>query len=325
MKRKTLLMQVAFIIGIFIFVFSTKVFALSIPMSISKTSANVGDSFSITISGINGRVDVSASGPITLNEKGSMWIDGSKTISGKCTGAGTGKVSVSPHSDKSVTTTSAEADFVTGSNSKSITITEKVQATPAKEETKATPTQAPTTKKTTTTTTTKTTTKTNNNEETKTVEEPVKEDNFYISSITIKGITDQDEKLDIKLSPEFNKDTFEYTCNVPSNVQKLDIKPDAGDYTNSVMITGANELVEGENKVTLLLGAEDHESKQYIIKVIKEAKQEEDKQEEVVETKEDKPIMVSMPLLNFILLQVGIILIEIGIIALVIRLRNKNK
>lgn len=317
-QKNIILITIFTILGILI---NTNVHAAGIGMSINKSSAYVGDTFSVTISGINGKVTISGNSNISLSTSGTQWIEGSMTITGTTKSVGTGTITVKPID---ASTTGADPQEVTTSVSKSITIKEKEipQTT-----TPTTPNTTTTTKKPTTTTTTKVETKTEEN----------KEDNFYISSITLKGIKENEEQIDIALSPEFNKDTYEYTCNIASDIQKIDLQKDAGEYTNSVIVTGLDELKEGENIIKLVLSAEDHESKTYTIKVIKEKQEivetaaniEEDKQETEASQEEKKAIMVSMPLWVFIVMQIIIIVIEVLIIYLVpwknlFKIKNKN-
>lgn len=277
---------------------NTTSYAASMNMSISKTSGYVGDTFTVTISGVNGKVSVSGNSNISLDKTGSQWVDGSLTITGTAKSLGTGTITVTPID---VTTTAAEPEEVTASASRSITIKEKEVEQPT------------TTSKPATNNTNKPTTKT----DTKTEEK--KEDNFYISNITLKGVKENGEQVDIALSPAFNKDTYEYTCNIASDIQKIDLQKDAGEYTNSVIVTGLEELKEGENIIKLQLSAEDHEAKIYTIKIIKEkqeiietvAEVEENKEGEK-EEKETK--MISMPVWAFITMQIGIVVVEILII-----------
>lgn len=317
-QKNIILITIFTILGILI---NTNVHAAGIGMSINKSSAYVGDTFSVTISGINGKVTISGNSNISLSTSGTQWIEGSMTITGTTKSVGTGTITVKPID---ASTTGADPQEVTTSVSKSITIKEKEipQTT-----TPTTPNTTTTTKKPTTITTTKVETKT----------EEKKEDNFYIFSITLKGIKENGEQIDINLSPEFNKDTYEYTCNIASDIQKIDLQKDAGEYTNSVIVTGLDELKEGENIIKLVLSAEEHESKTYTIKVIKEKQEivetvaniEENKQETEVTQEEKKTIMVSMPLWVFIVMQIIIIVIEVLIIYLVpwknlFKIKNKN-
>lgn len=306
----------------------TNSYAATMNMSISKTSGYVGDTFTVTISGINGKVTISSNSNVTLNKSGSQWVDGSLTITGTAKTVGTGKITVTP---VDVTTTAAEPEEVTTSASRTISIKEKeVTQTPA-----TPPATTTTTKKPTTTTKPATTTKT----ETKAEEK--KEDNFYISSVTLKGIKENEEQVDIALSPQFNKDTYEYTCNVTSDIKKIELQKDAGEFTNSVIVTGLEELKEGENIITLQLSAENYKAKTYTIKVIKEKQEieetvdtvaqiEENNKEKIkTETEEQKTKMISMPFWVFIVMQISIIIVEVLVIRFIpwknlFKFKNKN-
>lgn len=289
----------------------TNIYAAGIGMSINKSSAYVGDTFSITISGINGKVSISGNSNVSLSESGTKWVEGSMTITGTAKSVGTGTITVTP---LDASTTGADPVEVTAATSKSITIKEK-EAEPQPQ-----PTQTPSTTTKNTTSNTKTTTKA----ETKTAEtKKQQEDDFYIFSITLKGIKEDGEQINLELSPEFNKDTYEYTCNIASDIQKIDLQKDAGDYTDSVIVTGLDELAEGENIIKLLLAAEDHESKTYTIKVIKEESKEAiadvPNQEENINNNKEKTEakMISMPLYVFIIMQIIIVAIEIIVICFI--------
>lgn len=296
---------------------------VSLSVSPSTKEIEPGKSVNITVkvSGGAGQIALSASNG-TLS-KSSLWLDNSsETIT--CTAGSTNGATISITAKGTIGDYETEED-VTKSASTSIKIKKKEEVA----QTPTTPSNntTTTTKKPTTTTTTKVETKT----------ETKKEDNFYVSSITLKGIKENSEQTDISLSPSFNKDTYEYTCNITSDIQKIDLQKDAGEYTNSVIVTGLDDLKEGENIIKLVLSAEDHESKTYTIKVIKEKQKivetvaniEEDKQETEVPQEEKKEIMVSMPLWVFIVMQIIIIVIEVLIIYLVpwknlFKIRNKN-
>lgn len=298
----------AIILTILVIGIHTNIYAAGIGMSINKSSAYVGDTFSVTISGINGKVSISGNSNVSLSTSGTKWVEGSMTITGTAKSVGTGTITITPID---ASTTGADPVEVTKAVSKSITIKEK------EAELQPQPTQTPSTTTKNTTSNAKTTTKT----ETKRAEtEKQQEDDFYISDITLKGIKENGEQVEIELSPEFNKDTYEYTCNITSDIQKIDLQKDAGDYTDSVIVTGLDELAEGENIIKLLLSAEDHESKTYTIKVIKEESKESiadvSEQEENINRNKEKAEtkMISMPVYAFIIMQIIIIAIEIIVI-----------
>lgn len=293
MKKSSKLKFVLFFILtvlLFSIFLNTNIYAASIVMSISKNTAYVGDTFIVTISGINGKVNISSNSNISIDKSGSQWVDGSLIINGTAKSVGTGTITVTP---VDVTTTAAEPEVVTASASRSITITEKKAVTTTK---------APATKKPTTSTP-------------KPKPTPV-EDNYYIAELTVKGVKGDGEAIDIPLSPEFNKDVFEYTCNVSSDIQRIGIDKNAGKYTDSIVIEGLEELKPGENIISLTLKAEDHEPKTYTIKVTKEAETFVDEtvaeptDEPKVENKKDTS-MITMPVWSFVLLQVIIIVIEV--------------
>lgn len=287
---------------------NTNVYATGIGMSINKSSAYVGDTFSVTISGINGKVNISGNSNISLSTSGTKWVEGSMTITGTAKSVGTGVITITPID---VSTTGADPQEVTTSSSKSIIIKEKEKPQPTM------PTSPSNNISTTKKNTTKQTTKTDTKKENK------KEDNFYISNISLKGFKENGEQLDVALSPAFDKNIYEYTCNITSDIQKIDLQKDAGEYTNSVIVTGLDELKEGENIITLQLSAENYQAKTYTIKVIKDKKEE--IQEVVTEVQQENENidnnnekagtqMISMPLWVFILMQVLIIVVEIIII-----------
>lgn len=287
---------------------NTNVYATGIGMSINKSSAYVGDTFSVTISGINGKVNISGNSNISLSTSGTKWVEGSMTITGTAKSVGTGVITITPID---VSTTGADPQEVTTSSSKSIIIKEKEKPQPTK------PTSPSNNISTTKKNTTKQTTKTDTKKENK------KEDNFYISNISLKGFKENGEQLEVALSPAFDKNIYEYTCNITSDIQKIDLQKDAGEYTNSVIVTGLDELKEGENIITLQLSAENYQAKTYTIKVIKDKKEE--IQEVVTEVQQENENidnnnekagtqMISMPLWVFILMQVLIIVVEIIII-----------
>lgn len=306
MKKKRYKIIIAFIIS-FIYICNVKIYAASMKMSINKSSAYVGETFTVTVSGINGKVNITSNSNVNLNISGSQWVDGSLTITGTAKGVGTGTITVTP---VDASTTAAEPEEVTQAASRSITIKEK-------EPESTTPTNPTPTTPQTTTTPKKTNTNTNKTTTTSKTEEPKeeKQDDFYINKVVLTGVKESGEKVDISLSPEFQKDIYEYTCHVGAEIQKLELEKEAGDYTNSIIVTGLDDLKEGENSITLQLAAEDHEAKTYTIKVIKETQETIETivpiDENVAKTGIAEIKTISMPLWVFIVMQILIIMIEV--------------
>lgn len=285
--------------------------AASMGMSINKSSCNVGETFTVTVSGINGKVKISGNANISVSPSGVIFIDGKQTITCTAKSVGTGTVTVTPID---ASNTAAEPEEITTPASRSIQIKEKNTTPPT---TQTTPKPTTTTKKPTTSKPTTTTTPTKQ-------EEPkVVEDNFYINSILLKGIKENGETENITLSPEFNKDIYEYTCNISAQINKIEIEKEVGQYTNSIIVKGGEELKVGENIITLMLSAEDHQAKTYTIKVIKEETVEASAditEEKIQEDKTQKePAMIHMPVWAFIALQMGIIVVEVITILFIIK------
>lgn len=69
------------------------------------------------------------------------------------------------------------------------------------------------------------------------------------------------------LSPEFNKDTLEYTVEVPNGTDKITIDASKEDSAASISGTGEKEVVEGINKFEINVEAENGNVKTYVITV----------------------------------------------------------
>ena len=319
-KVKIKFLLIFFLTALLCLIIHNKAYAASMNMSISKSSAYVGDTFSVTISGVNGRVYISSNSNVTISASGSQFVDGSLTIKGTAKSVGTGTITVTP---EDVVTNSANPQEVTSVASRSITIKEKEvkQETTAKTETTKTETTK-TTKKTSTKSTSNSTRKTaENNEETK------KSENFYISTLVLNGINEKGEYIELKLTPEFSKDIYEYECNITSDIQKIEIQKDAGEFTDSIVITGLEEIKEGENIIKIELIEEGYETKTYTIKVIKDKEEEiEAVNENVTEESNIKETkMISMPLWVFILVETILVLIILTeSIAIYVMLKKKR-
>lgn len=91
-------------------------------------------------------------------------------------------------------------------------------------------------------------------------EEEAKSSNAMLSGLTV----------DIEgLSPEFNKDTDNYTLQVGSDVEAIQITATPEDENATVQVQGNENLQEGENTVTITVTAEDGTTKVYTITVNK--------------------------------------------------------
>lgn len=108
-----------------IIIFSPKSQAAGLVIAFSKSTANVGDSVTVTVTGqgIAGRADLTVSGPATLSEN-SVWVDnGSASVTANITGEGSIRITATPISMADSTTadpyTTPTAGTITASSSSS--------------------------------------------------------------------------------------------------------------------------------------------------------------------------------------------------------------
>ncbi len=102
------------------------------------------------------------------------------------------------------------------------------------------------------------------------------------SSVKIKGITQEELEASYSknnnlstlavegynLSPEFNKDTLEYTVSVPSEVEKINLTGAVEDSASSVTGLGEFDVSEGDNKFDIIVTAENGSTKTYSVNVV---------------------------------------------------------
>ena len=82
--------------------------------------------------------------------------------------------------------------------------------------------------------------------------------NNYLDGLEVDGYS---------ISPEFNKDTIEYSVEVPNGTKMVSISADLEDDKASVSGTGEIEVNEGVNKIEVKVTAENGNEKVYVINV----------------------------------------------------------
>lgn len=80
--------------------------------------------------------------------------------------------------------------------------------------------------------------------------------NNNLSKLSVEGY---------ELSPGFNKDTLEYTVELPSNIESIKVSATTQDSKAKVSGTGDISVSEGENKIDILVTAENGSTKTYTI------------------------------------------------------------
>jgi len=80
--------------------------------------------------------------------------------------------------------------------------------------------------------------------------------NNNLSKLSVEGY---------ELSPAFNKDTLQYTVELPSNVENIKVSASVADKKAKVSGTGDVAVSEGENKIDVVVTAENGSTKTYTI------------------------------------------------------------
>ena len=90
------------------------------------------------------------------------------------------------------------------------------------------------------------------------IKKPTKEysSNNYLKSLEVEGYT---------ISPEFSKDTKEYTVEVPNDVTKVNIKAAKEDASATISGDGEKEVSEGTNTIEVKVTAENGNERVYTI------------------------------------------------------------
>lgn len=87
--------------------------------------------------------------------------------------------------------------------------------------------------------------------------------NNYLSSLKVENQT---------LTPEFNKDTLEYSLNLPSDTESINIIADKEDKKANIIGAGEVKVSEGINTLEIIVTAENGNKKTYVIKATVEEK-----------------------------------------------------
>lgn len=87
--------------------------------------------------------------------------------------------------------------------------------------------------------------------------------NNYLSSLSVDGY---------EISPSFNKDTLEYSLDLDSSVENVKISAAVEDKTASVNGIGDITLVEGNNKIEIVVTAQNGSTRTYVININVEEK-----------------------------------------------------
>lgn len=236
MSLKNKILKLIFLIGIFyvLISFRGRVDATALSISVSKSSANVGDSINVTItSSYTGRVNLSASGGSLSDAK--VWVEGnSQTVTLKSDSPGTIKITATAEGG---TLSDNGQDVEINSQAATVTFKEKENTNNGSE-----------------------TTNTNENNSTTTATTTTKSSNANLSNL---GITPNDFK-------GFKSGTTAYNVTVPNDVAQVTVYAKLQDSKAKLTGTGVQKLNVGKNTLNVVVTAEDGTKKTYTINVTRE-------------------------------------------------------
>lgn len=309
MKQLKRLLYMLLFLGIIGVCFSLESYAASFSVS-APSSVQPGQSFTITITGnsATGRIDVQASNA-TLNAS-SVWVENnSQSIT--ATAGSEGSISIT-----ATATSLADSDTgddIYGTRSCSVSVQQPIVEAPPSEG------------------------YSDNNKTTRKTEEPEEEPEeekreLGLYGLAVKGEKEDGSIIELSLDKEFEFSRHEYIIYVPSDVKKIDLETESYEYNETTEIIGTeNDLVPGENIITIRITDGDNESI-YTLKVIKEEITEEiEKAEETIEETTEKEEVnffnreISFQVKYFILLVLGIVLGEAFIIILLSKLIKRKQ
>ena len=254
------------VISVFILFLSTDVYAASAGLSVSSNSVYVGDSFTVTVN-MNAagawELHVSADGPVSgcsINQSDSSGdldnegyiVNVTKPFSAKCTATGEGTISISLSGNVSSENSDHSINTSNVSGSQTVTVTKKPEVNPV-------PTQ-PVEKPTNNNNNNNNNNNSNSSNDTK--EEKPKEETKSNNN-KLKKLTIEDYEL-----KKIDDNNYELT--VDNDVTMIVIKAETADSKATITGNGVHEINVGENKIELIITAENGSKNKIIIKVTRE-------------------------------------------------------
>lgn len=249
--------KIGIVILIIIITMLSKVYAAgSFSVSASSTSIYVGNTTTLTIktSDCAGKFTVTSSNSsVATVSSSSVWVDGTTTVTITAKANGTANIVVT-------TQDVSDIDLNDVKGSKSVTVTVSTKQTSTSNNTSSAKPNTSTSSKPSSSNTS-TSNKVNNKTNTQTSVQSTLSNNAYLKEfrVDIPGIT-----------PDFNKNTFNYALTVEESVNNLNVTAVPEDSKASVSISGNTNLNLGENTINVKVTAEDKKTtKTYTINVTK--------------------------------------------------------
>lgn len=130
----------------------------------------------------------------------------------------------------------------------------------------------------------------------------IEDEELTLSAIKLLAVSTDGSTQEIFLNKEISDDVFEYSCDVYSDVNKIQIETTSEKSDANITITGNENLKEGQNTITIALKDDSGKETIYKIQVNKQYSK-------ISETKTEKDNSNIMPIIMAVLL---IVIILIG-------------
>ncbi len=162
------------------------------------------------------------------------------------------------------------------------------------------------------------------------IDEQDEKTKVILKSLIIKGVKENEEKVDFVLTPEFSSEIYEYSINIPkeqNDITKLDVEAIGNKEDYTVEVTGNENIGDGETVITILVKSKDGEkTAEYKIIVNKEAKSVEAFTEPVLDETPNTGVEDnSKDIIKVSIVGVIALIVAITIIFILIKYRNRNE
>lgn len=218
---------------------------------LSKGSASIttGGTTTVTVttSGCEGKFSVSSSNTsVATVDTSSFWGDEKgTTITITAISAGSATITITP-----IDVTDTELNDITGAKTCTVTVSDPVQETA--------PSTPPTSSGSNNTSSSGSSSNSSSSSNNTTTKVEKKSSNSKLDSLEIsEGV----------LTPEFSSSVTEYELSVPNEITSLNVVAEADSSKATVKITGNEELQVGENRVEIIVTAEDGSKTTYTVLV----------------------------------------------------------
>lgn len=151
-------------------------------------------------------------------------------------------------------------------------------------------------------------------------QEEIPEEFIGLSELSLKGIKDNGEIIDIQINPEFKTDIFYYECDVPEGVNIIDVEKSCDILDAIIDVTGNENIQDGENLINIILkyttdeGEEKTVTYQIAVNKLVKIQQIEEEKEEEIKTNEKFAPLIAVAILCVIIIMI-----------LIIRYKKQNK